>query len=65
MELLSVKQAADLLGVDDSRVRQLLHDGQLQGHARGDRCRPVTRGAFSRCWMAVRRWVCPTPRSPG
>ncbi|MFB6617986.1 helix-turn-helix domain-containing protein [Streptomyces sp. NPDC056367] len=37
MELLSVKQAADLLGVDDSRVRQLLHDGQLQGQRVGGR----------------------------
>ncbi|MFJ7592703.1 type IV toxin-antitoxin system AbiEi family antitoxin [Streptomyces sp. NPDC097617] len=37
MELLSVKQAAALLGVDDSRVRQLLHDGKLQGQRVGGR----------------------------
>lgn len=37
MELLSVKQAAALLGVDDSRVRQLLHDGKLQGRRVGGR----------------------------
>jgi len=37
MELLSVKQAAVLLGVDDSRVRQLLHDGKLQGQRVGGR----------------------------
>ncbi|MFZ3471810.1 helix-turn-helix domain-containing protein [Streptomyces sp. 2.9] len=37
MELLSVKEAAALLGVDDSRVRQLLHDGTLQGQRVGGR----------------------------
>ncbi|MFD6971193.1 helix-turn-helix domain-containing protein [Streptomyces sp. NPDC059979] len=37
MELLSVKEAAALLGVDDSRVRQLLHDGKLQGQRVGGR----------------------------
>ncbi|WP_405018559.1 helix-turn-helix domain-containing protein [Kitasatospora sp. NBC_00070] len=37
MELLSVKQAAALLGIDDSRVRQLLRAGALEGQQVGGR----------------------------
>lgn len=37
MELLSVNEAAVLLGVDDSRVRQLLQEGQLKGQRLGGR----------------------------
>jgi hypothetical protein len=37
MELLSVGQAADLLEVDESRIRQLLQAGQLQGRHLGGR----------------------------
>lgn len=37
MDLMSVDQAAKSLGVDDSRVRQLLHDGKLQGSRVGGR----------------------------
>jgi excisionase family DNA binding protein len=37
VDLLSVRQAADALGVDDSRVRQLLRDGKLQGQRIGGR----------------------------
>jgi excisionase family DNA binding protein len=37
MELLSVKQAATLLGVDESRVRQLLQAGLLEGRRVGGR----------------------------
>lgn len=35
MELLSVKQAATILGIDDSRVRQLLRAGVLEGQQVG------------------------------
>ncbi|MFF3455445.1 type IV toxin-antitoxin system AbiEi family antitoxin [Streptomyces sp. NPDC002730] len=37
MDLLSVHQAAAALDVDDSRVRQLLRDGKLQGERIGGR----------------------------
>ncbi|MEV4875593.1 type IV toxin-antitoxin system AbiEi family antitoxin [Streptomyces cyaneofuscatus] len=37
MDFMSVRQAAQSLGVDDSRVRQLLHDGRLQGSRVGGR----------------------------
>ncbi|MFI6285614.1 helix-turn-helix domain-containing protein [Streptomyces sp. NPDC051018] len=37
MKLLSVKQAAALLGIDDSRVRQLLRAGTLEGQLVGGR----------------------------
>lgn len=37
MDLLSVHQAAEALGVDDSRVRQLLRAGRLQGQRVGGR----------------------------
>lgn len=37
MDFVSVRQAAQSLGVDDSRVRQLLHDGQLRGTRVGGR----------------------------
>ena len=39
MELLSVNQAATILGVDDSRVRQLLRAGILEGQQVGGRWR--------------------------
>lgn len=37
MDFVSVRQAAEGLGVDDSRVRQLLHEGKLQGSMVGGR----------------------------
>lgn len=37
MDFVSVRQAAQSLGVDGSRVRQLLHDGQLRGSMVGGR----------------------------
>lgn len=37
MDFVSVHQAAQSLGVDDSRVRQLLHEGRLQGSRVGGR----------------------------
>jgi excisionase family DNA binding protein len=37
MQYLSVKQASDALAVDSSRVRQLLHEGKLQGSRVGGR----------------------------
>lgn len=37
MDFVSVRQAAESLGVDDSRVRQLLHEGRLQGSMVGGR----------------------------